>query len=353
MKKRIIIGVLASILIIIIGLISFFNVSLGSASKDTTPVVFTVNKGESTSTILNNLKTSNLIKNTTTAKIYVKLAKLNNLQAGSYNLNRTMSAKEILKTINAGKIIDDSITVTFVEGKRLTYYAKVIANNFPYTEEEVINTLSDQTFLQELIDKYWFITNDILNKNIYYPLEGYIFPDTYSFQKNASIKSIIMTLLNEMNNKLSNYQEQIEKSNLSIHEILTLASIVELEGASSKDRSGVAGVFYNRLNDGWTLGSDVTTYYAEQKDFDVELTIQAYNACNSYNTRGTCFTGLPVGPICSAGLESLEATINPTIGDYYYFVADKNKNTYFAKDANEFEKIKSELKRDNLWYTYW
>ena len=172
------------------------------------------------------------------------------------------------------------------------------------------------------------------------------------FNKNASIKEIIEVLINGLGNKLEPYKDKIMAGNMSVHEILTLASIVELEGASSEDRSGVAGVFYNRLKDNWHLGSDVTTYYAFGKNFDVELTIDEYNTCNPYNTRSTCFTGLPVGPICSVSLDSLVSTINPTESDYYYFVADKNKKTYYAKDYNEFNNIINELKSNGLWYTY-
>ena len=243
--------------------------------------------------------------------------------------------------------------MTFVEGKRLTYFAEVIASNTDYTKEEVLKVASDKTFLEDLINQYWFITNDILNSKIYYPLEGYLFPDTYSFKKDASIEDILITLIASLGKKLEPYKTEIVASKFSVHEILTLASIVELEGANSNDRAGVAGVFYNRINAGWTLGSDVTTYYAEQKGFDEELTMNAYNSCNAYNTRGTCFTGLPVGPICSSGLESLKATIEPEMGNYYYFVADKNKKTYFMSTFAEFQQKIYELQRDNLWYTYW
>ena len=294
-----------------------------------------------------------LIKNDLTASIYVKLNKVTNLQAGTYTLNDDLSLKEILTKFQKGDVLKDEITMTFVEGKRLTYFAEVITNNTDYTKEEVLKVASDKTFLEDLINKYWFVTNDILNSKIYYPLEGYLFPDTYSFKKDASIEGILTTLVASLGKKLEPYKTEIVASKFSVHEILTLASIVELEGANSNDRAGVAGVFYNRINAGWTLGSDVTTYYAEQKGFDEELTMNAYNSCNAYNTRGTCFTGLPVGPICSSGLESLKATIEPESGNYYYFVADKNKKTYFMSTSTEFQQKINELKRDNLWYTYW
>ena len=131
-----------------------------------------------------------------------------------------------------------------------------------------------------------------------------------------------------------------------------MASIVELEGVNSADRVNVAGVFYNRLNSGMSLGSDVTTYYAVKKDFSTDLTVSELNSCNGYNTRGTCVKGLPVGPICNAGLSSISAAIEPEENDYYYFVADKNKKTYFSKDGVEHAETVARLKSEGLWFTY-
>ena len=125
---------------------------------------------------------------------------------------------------------------------------------------------------------------------------------------------------------------------LSVDEIVTLASIVELEGASANDREGVAGVFINRLNDGWTLGSDVTTYYyLKIDDFKQSLNgnKNLYTCDNAYNTRCTSFTGLPVGPISNPGNESIDASINYDKHDFYYFVADWKGKTYLNKNEND------------------
>ena len=352
MIKKILIGISIFLVLLVIGVVIFYQISLRKVSNDDTEIFFEIESGMSISNIVSTLKEENLIKNSFVTKVYIKLHDINNLQAGVYVLKRNMNTKEILNKFVTGDCFKEEQLVTFIEGKRLVDYVKVIANNFPYSEDEILNVLSDKEYLQELINEYWFITDEILNDEIYYPLEGYLFPDTYMFNKNASIKEIIEVLINGLGNKLEPYKDKIMAGNMSVHEILTLASIVELEGASSEDRSGVAGVFYNRLKDNWHLGSDVTTYYAFGKNFDVELTIDEYNTCNPYNTRSTCFTGLPVGPICSVSLDSLVSTINPTESDYYYFVADKNKKTYYAKDYNEFNNIINELKSNGLWYTY-
>ena len=212
--------------------------------------------------------------------------------------------------------------------------------------------LSDEEYLSKLIDKYWFLSNSILNSEIYYPLEGYLYPDTYVFKKNSTIEEIIDKFLSNLDEKLSVYKEDLMISEYSVHQYLTLASIVELEGANSSDRDMVAGVFYNRLNNGWTLGSDVTTYYAVKKDFSEDLYQSELNSCNGYNTRGNCVEGLPIGPICNAGLSSISAAIEPENNEYYYFVADKEKNTYFSKTESEHTSTVARLKREGKWYEY-
>ena len=345
----VIVGVIA---VFIIGTLITYNVMLSPVSKDATSITFEIPYKTTSIEVLESLKNSNLIKNVTAAKIYMKLNKITNIQAGIYELNKAMSTGEILKSFKDGKVIDDEITVTFVEGKRIPYYVDMIAKNFNYSSEEINSFLTNKDFLRELINDYWFISEDILNKDIYYPLEGYFFPDTYNFRKEASLKEIILTLINGLEKKLAPYKTEIENSGYSAHQILTLASIVELEGVNDDSRNMVASVFYNRLKDGWTLGSDVTTYYAVKKDFTLELTQKDLDTCNPYNTRSNCVKALPVGPICSSGLESLIATINPANTDYYYFVADKNKKTYYTKTYGEFAAVIENLKKEGLWYVY-
>ena len=163
-------------------------------------------------------------------------------------------------------------------------------------------------------------------------MEGYLFPDTYEFYEDATLKDIVTKMLDNMEAKLEPYKENIEKSDYSFHEILTLASVVELEAGNSTDRNGIAGVFYNRLKRGDNLGSDVTTYYAiKADDFSKGLKQSELDSCNDYNTRGTCLMGkLPVGPICNPSIESIAAAVNPTKHSYLFFAADKNGVTYFT-----------------------
>lgn len=346
--------------VIIAGLISVIIISsiyLSPIDKnDDTNTVFVVEQGSSKNSIADKLEKEGLIRNSLFFKVYVKLNSNKELYAGSYNLSKSMSVDEIIEVLNSGTSIEnEGISVTFIEGKRFTDYAKVISDNFNYTIDEVKQAASNEEFLNKLISNYWFITEDIKNESIYYPLEGYLFPDTYIFKKNASIEDILTKMIKTMGQKLDVYKEEINVSNFNIHQLLTLASIVELEGAGSDDRAGVAGVFYNRIDAGWTLGSDVTTYYGVQKNFNKDLSWPNLKACNGYNTRAesSCpIKGLPVGPICSPSLNSISSAIEPKKSDYYYFVADKNKKTYFSKTYNEHTKVVSNLKKEGLWYQY-
>lgn len=360
MKKKITIIVATIFSFFVVGfvcLILYYNNALkaiASNEKDVKNITFTVSNGASSRMVVDQLYKEGLIKNNYVGYVYLFLNNDFVLQAGVYSLNTAMSFEEIIRTISSGDVIDNSISVTFIEGKRATNYAKVIAEKFGYSEEEVLNTINDKEYLQELIDNYWFLTEDILNDKLYYALEGYLAPNTYYFDKNASIKDIIERLLDATSNELKDYENDISNSEYSLHELITMASIVELEGSNSDDRRGVAGVFYNRLSAGWSLGSDVTTYYAAQIEMsERDLTQTELDDANDYNTRSVTMAGkLPVGPICNSSLQSIIAAIQPEEHDYFYFVADKNMNTYFTKTYDEHVSVINDLKNKGLWYTY-
>lgn len=332
-------------------------------------IEFTIETGTPTKNVIDNLYNKKIIKNDLAAYIYVKLNPYN-LQAGIYELNTNMTLDEILNKFSNGEVIDNSIKVTFVEGLKLDNfepsfngnvikngiqlksYAKTISNNFPYTEEEVIKLLTNEEYIKELIDKYWFLTEDILDSKLYYALEGYLAPDTYNFKEDATLKEIIEKLLDGTDKILKEHKKDIENSDYSIHEIITLASIIEKESGTAEDRAGVAGVFYNRLSRGEKLGSDVTTYYGAKVEM-VDRDLRQYEEIESYTPYNTrLIAGLPVGPICSPSKKSLEAALNPEKHDYLFFVADKNGKTYFTKTNAEHESKVAELKKQGLWYEY-
>lgn len=360
MKKRkvkIIPTIIASlfmivIIAIIVVVMMYFN-GIKAVSKKSVEVTFVVNENETFSTLADDLKKSDLIKSELFYKIYVKLNKPNGLQKGTYKLNKNMDVKNIVKVLGNGSKYVETNRITFKEGKNMRTYIKLIAEKTGIKEEDIIAKLKDTAYLDKLITKYWFLKADIKNPNLYYSLEGYLYPDTYEFKKDASIEEIIETMLNNTDKKLKKYESNLLNNNYSIHEIITLASIVELESVGN-DRAGVAGVFFNRLNAKQTLGSDVTTYYGAKIDMSERDLYQAeLAAINGYNTRVSSMAGkLPIGPICNPSVLSIEAVLNPTKSDYFYFVADKNKKVYFTKTYNEHLATIQNLKSKGLWYTY-
>ena len=339
---------------VILALGIYYKVNMTGTSNSDTKKIVNIEKG-SIDSIAKTLKDNNLIKNVSIFKVYIKLTNKTSLKAGIYELSENMGVEKIVKILEKGtKYNPNEISITFKEGINIRKIATLISENTNNSYDDVIKKASDETFIDTLINKYWFLTEDIKNKNIYYSLEGYLFPDTYRFNnREVTTEEIFTKMLDEMDKKLSKYKDEINKSDLSIHEIITLASIVELEGAKATDRKGVAGVFYNRLASSAypTLGSDATTYYASKiDDWSYSLTYKELNDCkNKYNTRCSSNTGLPIGPICNPGIESIEATINPDKHEYYYFVADCNGKVYLTKNSTEHNNIINKLKKEDNW----
>lgn len=340
-----------ALLFVFLVLIIIYFIGTGRVSGNSDIKEFTVEEGDTYSTIAEDLKENDLIKSVFFYKLYIKLHKPNSLKVGNYELSSNMNVKKIVKILE-NDTKHGMITITFKEGINFRDVARLISENTNYTEEQVYDTISNLEYLDNLISKYWFLTDDIKKDGIYYPLEGYLFPDTYNFNKNSKIEDILEYMLDNTDKKLKSLWN--DNSKYSIHEIMTMASIVELETSNSDDRAGVAGVFYNRLKSGWTLGSDVTTYYGLKLSLsERDLTYAELNEANNYNTRSSSMAGkLPISPICMPGLESIKAAISPENHNYYYFVADKTGKTYFNKTESDHTNTVSKLKKAGLWFEY-
>lgn len=354
--KKIIIIILSILAITILSSCIFYNLSLRAVSSDSKEVEFMVESGSTYYNVISKLKKEGLIRNELSFKLYIKFNKVGNIDAGTYKLRKNMSVSEIVNTFSKGNNYNpDAIVITFKEGKNMRYIASTISEYTNNTEDDVFNLLKDREYLNKLINDYWFIEDIILNDKIYYSLEGYLYPNTYEFNnKDVTVKEIFKAMLDQMNKKLEPYKEDLLSNKYSIHEILTLASIMELEGAKSDDREGIAGVFYNRLNSNMPLGSDVTTYYAAKIEMsDRDLYKYEIDDANDYNTRSNHLAGkLPIGPISNPSIESIAAALYPKTNDYYYFVADINGKTYFSKTYQEHLSIRDDLIEAGLWYTY-
>jgi len=354
MIKKMLVVLPAVIITIVVGVVVFYKYSISPVSDDSTLKEVVIEPG-SIESIGYTLKENNLIRDPKMFKIYVKISGQTNLQASTYMLSEDMGVEKIVDILESGKSYNpNEVTLTFKEGINMRDIVTLICDNTNNNEEDVFKLLDSKDYLNSLKKDYWFLTDDINDPKIYYSLEGYLFPATYTYMnKDIDAKDIFSDMLDKTKEKLEPYKDKINASKYSVHELLTIASIVESEGANVEDRKNIAGVFYNRLDSNITLGSDVTTYYGLKINMgDRELTTKELLECNDYNTRCLTFFGLPVSPISIPSIESIEAAIEPNNHDYVYFVADKNKKTYFTKTINEHEKLVTKLKNEGMFYEH-
>ena len=354
------IGMVIFLLLIVVivagvGINFWYKSEIKPVQSNSEKVVVEIVGGSGISKIATQLEENGLIKNADAFKIFCKLNKRTAMQAGKYELDKNMSVADIIAQLEKGNIVDETVTITFPEGKNMRWIASTIAEKTNNSENQVYELLSDEEYLDSLIEKYWFIDEDIKDEDIYYSLEGYLYPDTYIFEnKDVDVKIIFEKMLDKMDSVLTPYKDKIKKSDYSVHEILSLASVVELEAQNEEDRAGVAAVFINRLNKNMALQSDVTTYYALKIDMsERDLTATELATKNPYNTRSTTMNGkIPVGPICLVSESSIKAILEHDDTDDLFFVADKNGKVYFSKTNAEHEKKIKELKDSGLWFTY-
>ena len=318
--------------------------------NDDSKIEIVIPQGTSKKEVGNILEENGLIRSSTFFSIYIKLFDTKDFKASTYYLSKNMDLKEIINVLENGNSYNpDQIAITFKEGINIRKLATLIQDNTNNSYDDVIDTLNDKAYLDELIEKYWFITDNIKNDKLYYSLEGYLFPDTYYFSnKDVTVKEIIEKMLDKMGKVLEEYKDEIENSNLSIHEILTLASIIEKEG-KTQDFAMISSVFYNRLKLKMALGSCATAYYGMGMDFDEVgiATSEMMSNINDYNTY--ILTSLPIGPISLPGLNAIIAAIKPDESDNLYFLSDNEGVTYFFKTLQEQTAKKNELIQSGKW----
>ena len=335
--KRLVIAIIMLIIILILFSVSLFFYMLSPVGKSKGNVEYTIESGTTPYEVFKDLEEKNIIRSELFTKLYVKLTGINvEFKAGTYTINDSMGSIEIIKVLSGtGYSNTNDVSLTFKEGFEMVDFIEIVSSNTNITEEEIKEKLNDEEYIKSLIEKYWFITDDVLDKDIYYSLEGYLFPNTYFVNKNGTIEQVIETMLNETERVLNKYQEDIENSEYTVHELLTMASIIEKEATLDEDRPLVASVFYNRLDANMKFQSCATLGYAigEWKLIYSESDKQVDSPYNTY-----MYAGFPPGPGNNAGEESIKAAIYPAESDYYYFMADvcgESPVTHFAKTYKE------------------
>ncbi|OEC00412.1 hypothetical protein GY31_19015 [Lysinibacillus sphaericus] len=333
----------------IIGLIGYNYVK--SALKPVNPdatktIAVEVPIGSSLSSISALLEKKGIIKDAKVFKYYAKFKNESQFQAGNYDLTQAMTLDELIESLKTGKVYREPIfTMTIPEGLTLDQIGKIVEKKTPYTQKEFMDLVTSEAFVQKMMANYpELITDAVLADNIRYDLEGYLFPATYSyFEEKPSLESIVEEMIAAMNNVVKNYSEVLVEKQMSVHQLLTFASLLEEEATAQTDRETIASVFYNRIEKGMPLQTDPTVLYAlgSHKDRVLYEDLEVENAYNTYKNKG-----LPPGPIAGAGKTSIEAALNPSKTDYFYFLADKEGVNHFSKTYDEhLQKVEKYLRQ--------
>ena len=312
------------------------------------------------------LEKSGLIKHGLLFTAYVKYKNYSDLKSGYYNLQKSMSTEDLIKALQKGGTPEPQEVVyanlTIPEGFTLEQIAQTVAQlqgefKEPLTAEAFMAKVQDENFIAQEVAKYPKLLESLPAKDsgVRYRLEGYLFPATYTIKESTTIESLIDEMLATMDKNLSPHYATIKEKNLTVNELLTIASLVEKEGAKTEDRKLIAGVFYNRLNLGMPLQSNIAILYAEGKlgqkislADDVAIDTAIDSPYNVYTN-----IGLMPGPVDSPSLDAIESSINQTKSDNLFFVANvQDGKVYFAAtkeehDKNVEEHINSKLKQSN------
>ena len=360
------------ILLILLGAGGFFGLRYAeSALQPVDPsskqyMTVQIPDGSNAQEIGSTLEKSGVIKNGLVFTLYVKYKNYNELKSGYYNLQKSMSVEDVIKELQKGGTPEPQevtlANLTIPEGYTLEQIAQTVGQlqgdfKEPLTAEAFLAKVQDETFIAQEVAKYPNLLESLPAKDsgVRYRLEGYLFPATYTIKENTTVESLIDEMLAAMDKNLSSHYATIKEKNLTVNELLTIASLVEKEGAKTEDRKLIAGVFYNRLNLGMPLQSNIAILYAEGKlgqnislSDDVAIDTSIDSPYNVYTK-----VGLMPGPVDSPSLDAIESSINQTKSDYLYFVANvQDGKVYYSTtleehDRNVQEHINSKLNQSN------
>ncbi|WP_107838766.1 endolytic transglycosylase MltG [Metasolibacillus meyeri] len=338
---RRIVSVIALIALIAIGIggysgYKYVNTALQPVDPNAKgEIAIEIPMGSGVTSISKILEKNGVVKNAQIFKYYAKFKNESQFQAGNYQLTKAMTLDEIIESLKTGKVYHEPVfTMTVPEGLTLEQIAAVVAKNTDFTAEQFMDKVTDATYIESLIGEYPnLLTEDIYNENIRHTLEGYLYPATYPFyEEKPSLATIIETMLGTMDDIVAEYRVVMGEKEMTVHELLTFASLLEEEATAQTDRETIASVFYNRLSIDMPLQTDPTVLYSlgSHKDRVLYEDLEVDNPYNTYKNKG-----LPPGPIAGAGKVSIEAALNPSQTDYFYFLADKEGINHFAKTYDE------------------
>ncbi|MDE0564713.1 MULTISPECIES: endolytic transglycosylase MltG [unclassified Exiguobacterium] len=265
------------------------------------------------------LEENGLVRSSTIFRFYTRFKNESSFQAGTYTLSPSQSIDELIETLQTGKVIVvPDIKLVIPEGFTIDQVIARLAKEADIPKEEISEQLSDREYISSLVNEHEMLTEEVLQEGIYHPLEGYLFPATYEFNKGVTLTEIIDEMLLPTESMYQEYKGRLADSGRTFHETLALASVVEKEAVSTEDRKEIAGVFENRLNDGMKLQSDPTVWYGtgETSIFTSFADLENDSLYNTYR-----YEGIPIGPIAAVSRDAFEAVLNPNDTENIYFYA--------------------------------
>jgi len=295
---------------------SFLNYSNSPISKVQKKITITIKTGENAQETISTLKNENLIENPYYFKLLLLLKK-KNFKAGEYDITTDLTPSQLIDILSSGKpklykiIIPEGFTIRQIASR---------LENLGITKKDEFMALSEHFSDHE----FPFAPER---------LEGYLFPDTYYFPQKSPAKTIIKTMLRKFESVVSKFLEEINQSGYTLHQIITIASIIEKETSNKGEKSLISSVIYNRLRKNMLLQCDPTLIYAMGEEFDGNLRRRDKKIDSPYNTY--THKGLPPGPICNPGENSIKAAVRPANTGYLYFVSKNDGTHYFSKTLKE------------------
>lgn len=302
-------------------------------ANDTQIVEVEIPEGTPVSTMGDILEEQGLIRSSSAFSLLVRVqGAAANLQAGVHDLSPSMTMPEIVAALQEGAEEAGMLKVTVNEGLTVDQIAEVVADSTSYSAEDFLNLMTNQEFLAQLVQQYPILTDSYNNPNVRYVLEGYLFPATYDVAQGETLESLVTQMVDKTNEVLSKYQADIDASSYSLQDIMSIASLVEKEGQTTKDRKLIAGVFYNRLEQGMPIQSDISVLYAlgTHKEMVTYDDLEVDSPYNLYTN-----AGLPPGPMNSPSEDAIAAALEPTDNDYLYFYANLKTGEVFYTDDYE------------------
>lgn len=355
-RKIVVITLIAFTLIFAIGILSgYFYVKSALEPVDADSkkkIEVEIPLGSSTANIAQILEENGVIKNAKIFRFYVKFKNFADFQAGEYTLTPALTLNEIIEELQSGKVMEEPVyRVTIPEGKNIEEIAAIYANKLDFKTDAFLDAVNSKKTLKQLKKAYpALITDDVFNEVLYAPLEGYLFAGTYDiFEEEPTPEHVIDLMVSRTNEIFQSKVDVVEKSDFTVHEILTLASVIERESKFPEDRPKVAQVYMNRLDDHMKLQSDITAFYGlKHLKHKAVVTYDDVKVDTPYNTY--VIDGLPIGPIASPSLESIEAVLEPEGEEFskLYYFSRPNGETFYADTLDEHNEIKQKYRQE--WY---